>query len=80
MEVEDTGEGMTEQETESLNARLKDVNIDDLKKDKHVGMINACLRLKMLTNDRAFVRVESEKGVGTTIFIGIPLDTLKVTV
>ena len=80
MEVEDTGEGMSEEETESLNERLRDVKIDDLKTDKHVGMINACLRLKMLTNGRAFVRVESEKGVGTTIFIGIPLDTLKVSV
>ncbi len=80
MEVEDTGGGMSEQEVDSLNEKLKDVRIDDLKTDKHVGMINACLRLKMLTNGRAFVRVESEKGVGTTIFIGIPLDTLKVSV
>ena len=80
MEVEDTGEGMSEEETKQLNERLKNVTIDDLKTDKHVGMINACLRLKMITNDRAFVKVESEKGVGTTIFIGIPLDTLKVSV
>ncbi len=80
MEVEDTGEGMSEEEAESLNARLKEVSIDDLKTDRHVGMINACLRLKMLTNNRAFVRIESEKGVGTTIFIGIPLDTLNVAV
>lgn len=79
MEVEDTGEGMDEQETDALNDKLKDVTIDDIKTDKHVGMLNACLRLKMLTNERAFVKVESEKGVGTTIFIGIPLDTLKVT-
>ncbi len=80
MEVEDTGEGMSEAETKLLNEKLKDVTIEDLKTDKHVGMINACLRLKMLTNNRAFVNVESEKGVGTTIFIDIPLDTLKVSV
>ena len=79
MEVEDTGEGMDERETDALNDKLKDVTIEDIKTDKHVGMLNACLRLKMLTNERAFVKVESEKGVGTTIFIGIPLDTLKVT-
>ena len=80
MEVEDTGEGMSSEEALALNEKLKNVTIDDLKTDRHVGMINACLRLKMLTHDRAFVKVESEKGVGTTIFIGIPLDTLKVTV
>ena len=80
MEVEDTGEGMSEEETKALNDRLKEVTIEDLKTNKHVGMINACVRLKMLTNNRAFVTVESEKGVGTTIFIGIPLDTLKVSV
>jgi two-component system sensor histidine kinase YesM len=59
---------------------MRNVSIDDLKINKHVGMINACLRLKMLTSNRAFVKVESEKGVGTTIFIGIPLDTLKISV
>ena len=34
----------------------------------------------MHTNNRASVQVESEKGVGTTIFISIPVDTLAVSV
>ncbi len=76
MEVEDTGEGMDEDETAILNEKLNNCTIDDLKTNKHVGMINACLRLKMHTNGRASVTVESEKGVGTTILISIPIDTL----
>ena len=79
MEVEDTGGGMSEEETDAINEKMRNCTIDDLKSDKHVGMINACLRLKMLTSDRARVIIESEKGVGTTILISIPLDTLTVT-
>ncbi len=76
MEVEDTGEGMDADEAALLNEKLNNCTIDDLKTNKHVGMINACLRLKMHTNDRSSVRIESEKGVGTTILISIPIDTL----
>ncbi|MCR5421255.1 MAG: histidine kinase [Lachnospiraceae bacterium] len=76
MEVEDTGEGMDEDVVESLNEKLRLCSLDDLKSGKHIGMINACLRLKMLTNNRASVQVESERGIGTTIFISIPKDTI----
>jgi two-component system sensor histidine kinase YesM len=78
MEVEDTGDGMTAEETSMLNRKMRECTIEDLKAEKHVGMINACLRLKMHTNSRASVAVESEKGVGTTILINIPKDTLKI--
>ena len=80
MEVEDTGDGMPDEAVEELNERLRSCTIDELKKGDHIGMINACLRLKMHTNNRASVQVESEKGVGTTIFISIPVDTLAVSV
>lgn len=80
MEVEDTGDGMADEAVEELNERLRSCTIDELKKGDHIGMINACLRLKMHTNNRASVQVESEKGVGTTIFISIPVDTLAVSV
>ena len=78
MEVEDTGDGMDDDEVRSLNERLDSCTIDDLRAGKHVGVINACLRLKMHTSERSSVAVESEKGVGTTILISIPLDTLEV--
>lgn len=80
MEVEDTGDGMNADEVETLNTRLKNCTIDDLKEGGHVGMINACLRLKMHTNNRANVMLESKKGVGTTIYISIPLDTLTINI
>jgi two-component system sensor histidine kinase YesM len=80
MEVEDTGDGMTDEAVDELNERLRSCTIDELKKGEHIGMINACLRLKMHTNNRASVQVESEKGIGTTIFISIPADTLDINV
>lgn len=80
MEVEDTGDGMDSKDVKALNERMRDCTIDDLKAGQHIGMINACLRLKMHTSGRASVILESEKGVGTTILISIPLDTLRITV
>ena len=80
MEVEDTGDGMTDEAVDELNEKLRSCTIDELKKGEHIGMINACLRLKMHTGNRASVQVESEKGIGTTIFISIPADTLGIIV
>ena len=48
-----------------------------LKKKKHVGIINACLRLKIMTKDKVTFDIESEKGVGTMVSIKIPLETLQ---
>ena len=79
LEVEDTGSGMDESAVEALNKRMRDCNISDLKEGKRVGIINACLRLKMITSDRAVFNVVSTKGVGTRFLIGIPVDTLETS-
>jgi len=60
---------------------LKDVmvnaDISLLKEKAHVGIINACLRLKIMTNDQVIFDIESEKGVGTMVSIRIPLKALQ---
>ena len=40
-------------------------------------MMNACMRLKLLTKGRASYRLESEEGVGTVVHITIPIDNEK---
>ena len=72
LEIEDTGNGMESQEAESLLERMREANINMLNKKGRVGIVNACLRLKMITNDKVQFDLESEPGVGTMIQICIP--------
>lgn len=72
IEVEDTGDGMDEEEAKLLQERMNSVTIDTIKKAKHVGILNACLRIKMLFKDQARFSIESEKGIGMSVIIKIP--------
>lgn len=76
IEVEDTGDGMDETEAELLLERMNNVNIDSIKKAKHVGILNACLRIKMMFKDKAEFAIESEKGIGMSVIIKIPSDMI----
>ncbi len=78
MEVEDTGDGMNESEVSNLNQSIANVSIDQIKGKKHVGILNACLRLKIHFENQASIVVESERGVGMSVLIRIPLDKLKM--
>lgn len=69
MEVEDTGGGMKEYTVEEMNEKMRECKIDDIKENTHVGIINACLRLKMLTKGNVTFAMESEVGVGTFMTI-----------
>lgn len=77
IEVEDTGGGMNEDEVGEMMRNINDVSIEALKGKKHIGILNACLRLKMISSDTAKIRIDSEAGVGMTVEIKIPLDKLK---
>lgn len=74
IEVEDTGSGMEEEEQEKLFMMMQDACIDRLREKGRVGMVNACLRLKMMTENRVKFALESEKGVGTMVQIRIPCE------
>ena len=76
IEVEDTGDGMDEKEVELLQQNMNNVTIDTIKKAKHVGILNACLRIKMMFKDQAKFTIESEKGIGMSVIIMIPSDMI----
>lgn len=77
MEVEDTGAGMPQEELFEMQDRMNHARIDQLREKGRVGILNACIRLKMATGDRAAFEMESEEGVGTIVTIRIPMEDCK---
>ncbi|MBR5973814.1 MAG: sensor histidine kinase [Clostridiales bacterium] len=77
MEVEDTGGGMSEEEIKELLNSINAVSIDMIKGKKHVGILNACLRLKIQTDENVRFSIDSEVGVGVCVLIRIPMDKLR---
>ncbi|MGN0351871.1 MAG: sensor histidine kinase [Roseburia sp.] len=73
IEVEDTGSGMEEGKLLELEKNMQNANIEMLKSNGRVGIINACVRLKLITDNRVEFQLEGEEGIGTTIVIHIPL-------
>lgn len=71
VEIEDTGGGMEESAAVQLCERMQNCTIDDIKENKHVGILNACLRLKRFSGERASFSLESEPGVGTFMTIRV---------
>ena len=76
MEVEDTGGGMSDSEISSLVKSIQNVSIEQIKGKKHVGILNACLRLKLHSENKAEITIDSEVGVGMCVLIRVPLETL----
>ena len=63
---------MAEAKLTELQNNMCNASIEMLKGGGRVGIINACVRLKMVTENRVEFRVEGEEGVGTTVTIRIP--------
>ncbi|WP_243002665.1 sensor histidine kinase [Lachnotalea glycerini] len=73
IEIEDTGGGIEEPLLKKLLDKMNHASIEKLKDKEGVGILNACLRLKMATDNRVYFEVESEIGIATMILIKIPL-------
>lgn len=73
IEVEDTGNGMSDEKLEEIKEKSKTIELDDLRNDTHVGIYNALLRLKMTMGEGYSFDIESEEGIGTLIQITIPI-------
>lgn len=70
--IEDTGGGMPEDAVRELREKMENASIDMLKGKGRVGIVNACLRLKMQSQGHVRFSLESEEGVGTMIVITSP--------
>ena len=78
IEVEDTGGGMDEKQAAELLDSMQNASMERIReKKKGVGVENACLRIKMATDNKAVFSLESEETVGTTMQILIPLEKLQ---
>jgi len=73
IEIEDTGDGMEESFLNELKNKMNHASIDMLKDKKGVGILNACLRLKMATDNMVSFELESEAGISTMVTIKIPV-------
>ena len=74
IEVEDSGMGMSEQKKNELIQSINEASISLLKEKGRVGIINACLRLKIATDNKVQFIIDSEEMVGTCFTLRIPLD------
>lgn len=72
MEIEDTGNGMEEGKRQELLENMRNADIEMLKKKGRVGIVNACLRLKMVSENKVKIDLDGEEGVGTLITIRMP--------
>lgn len=77
IEIEDTGVGMKEDECQRQLQRMREAGWEDLKAEKQVGMLNASIRLRLLTDNRVRFALQSEEQIGTTVEIAIPMDSLR---
>lgn len=75
LEVEDTGNGISEEARQSLLNDIENVDMKMLQESRRVGILNAALRLKMFTQNRCHFEIESEPGAGTMVIIRIPVET-----
>lgn len=76
IEVEDTGGGIEENKVRELNSDMQNACIGSIQKKKSVGIQNACLRIKMATDNTASFSIESEAGIGTLMQIQIPIEKM----
>ena len=76
MEVEDTCHGMSPDLVRDMQENMNNASMQLLKENRRVGIMNACLRLRMATGNQACFELESEKGSGTIITIKIPVEAL----
>ena len=56
---------------------MRNADISMLKEKGRVGIVNACVRLKMVSEDNVQFDIDSEMGTGTLFQITIPMIYLK---
>lgn len=74
LEIEDTGSGMDEFQKKKLEEKMNNASMELLQKSERIGIINACLRIRIFTDNRVRFVVDSEEGTGMTVQIRIPFE------
>lgn len=77
MEIEDTGHGMSAVLLADLQQKMENASMQLLKEKSSVGILNACLRLRMATENTVKFQLESEEASGTIVTIIIPEEKLR---
>lgn len=75
LEIEDTGAGMSQEKAEKLLETMRTCNYTHLSTSDRIGIINACVRLKVIEGDDVGFYLESEEGIGT--YLRIEMKRLK---
>lgn len=78
LEIEDTGHGMDSGLLLALQEKMENASMQLLKENERVGILNACLRLHMATDNSVEFQLESEEDSGTIVTIIIPEDKLRI--
>lgn len=73
LEVEDTGIGMNSEDAAKLQETMQNSTFADLQSSRHIGILNACMRLKMIAGSDVEFVFESEENIGTYIKINMPI-------
>lgn len=73
LEVEDTGIGMKSGLASGLQKRMQNSTFAQLQNSRHIGILNACMRLKMLAGEDVKFVFESEENIGTYIKIDMSI-------
>lgn len=77
MEIEDTGQGLKPELLFELQSKMREASMELIQENQRIGILNACLRLKMATDHLVQFELESEEGSGTIVTVTIPISRLK---
>lgn len=72
IEIEDTGQGMDAASMDLLLQKMRNASMELLQEKGRVGIVNACLRLKMVTENEVTFDLDGEQGFGLMVQIKIP--------
>nr|MCR4904272.1 sensor histidine kinase [Butyrivibrio sp.] len=76
IEIEDTGIGMDREGVEEIRQRMDNASIETLHDKSRIGITNACVRLKMFSDNKVRFDISSEEAVGTMVTVRFPKQEL----
>lgn len=72
--ITDTGAGMEADTLASIRSKLHNAGPQDLESSSHIGILNTYLRLGFYYEHHFGMEIESQKSIGTEIYLTLPID------